>query len=145
MAREIEADRRGDQLPPNMPWRANPGKSRLRPTLCRKVLAEVLYENRSKGELACILELMPGAKLPIYVHPNAQIVFVLRGSIYDSRGVCQAGECLWRTPGSCYDYRSDEGALLFAFSRTRELPGHIGPVASALYEKGFSEGADQDG
>ena len=70
------------------------------PTQFEKVYMKVLYQDKAKGELTCLVKLEPGAKLPMHVHPELEQAYVLEGSMWDHDGVCRAGEYVWRTAGS---------------------------------------------
>lgn len=78
---------------------------------------KVLYENREKGEMTCLLKWEPGATLPMHKHPELEQSFVLEGSFYDHDGICRAGEYVWRHPGSFHETHSDEGAVILAIYR----------------------------
>lgn len=87
------------------------------PTQFDKVYMKVLYQDKAKGELTCLVKLEPGAKLPMHVHPELEQAFVLEGSMSDHDGICRAGEYVWRTAGSYHENQSDEGAVLLAVYR----------------------------
>lgn len=87
------------------------------PTQFDKVYMKVLYQDKAKGELTCLVKLEPGAKLPMHVHPELEQAFVLEGSMADHDGVCRAGEYVWRTAGSYHENQSDEGAVVLAIYR----------------------------
>lgn len=87
------------------------------PTQFDKVSMKVLYQNKAKGELTCLVKLEPGAKLPMHVHPELEQAYVLEGSMWDHDGICRAGEYVWRTAGSYHENQSDEGAVLLAIYR----------------------------
>lgn len=87
------------------------------PTQFDKVYMKVLYQDKAKGELTCLVKLEPGAKLPMHVHPELEQAYVLEGSMSDHDGVCRAGEYVWRTAGSYHENQSDEGAVLLAVYR----------------------------
>ena len=87
------------------------------PTQFEKVFMKVLYQDKAKGELTCLVKLEPGAKLPMHVHPELEQAFVLEGSMWDHDGICRAGEYVWRTAGSYHENQSDEGAVVLAIYR----------------------------
>jgi quercetin dioxygenase-like cupin family protein len=87
------------------------------PTQFDKVYMKVLYQDKAKGELTCLVKLEPGAKLPMHVHPELEQAFVLEGSMWDHDGICRAGEYVWRTAGSYHENQSDEGAVVLAIYR----------------------------
>lgn len=87
------------------------------PTQFDKVSMKVLYQDKAKGELTCLVKLEPGAKLPMHVHPELEQAFVLEGSMLDHDGICRAGEYVWRTAGSYHENQSDTGAVVLAIYR----------------------------
>jgi anti-sigma factor ChrR (cupin superfamily) len=87
------------------------------PTPFKGVTIKVLYEDKEKGELTCLLRWEPGATLPMHKHPTIEQSFVLEGSFYDHDGICRAGEYVWRKPGSFHETHSDEGAVILAVYR----------------------------
>jgi quercetin dioxygenase-like cupin family protein len=87
------------------------------PTQFDKVFMKVLYQDKAKGELTCLVKLEPGAKLPMHVHPELEQAYVLEGSMWDHDGICRAGEYVWRTAGSYHENQSDEGAIVLAIYR----------------------------
>src|SRR5262249_44899581 len=78
---------------------------------------KVLYEDREKGEMTCLLRWAPGASLPMHRHPEIEQSWVLEGSFSDHDGIARAGEYVWRTPGSVHETRSDEGCVILAVYR----------------------------
>jgi quercetin dioxygenase-like cupin family protein len=78
---------------------------------------KVLYEDKSKGEMTCLLKWEPGATLPMHKHPEIEQTFVIEGSFYDHDGICRAGEFVWRRVGSFHETHSDEGAVILAVYR----------------------------
>ena len=78
---------------------------------------KVLYEDKAKGEMTCLLKWAPGARLPMHRHPEIEQTWVLEGSFYDHDGICRAGEYVWRTPGSIHETFSDTGAVILAIYR----------------------------
>ena len=87
------------------------------PTQFEKVFMKVLYQDKAKGELTCLVKLEPGARLPMHVHPELEQAYVLEGSMWDHDGICRAGEYVWRTAGSYHENQSDEGAIVLAIYR----------------------------
>ena len=45
---------------------------------------KVLYVDKDKGEMTCLLKWEPGATLPMHKHPEIEQSFVLEGSFYDT-------------------------------------------------------------
>ena len=82
---------------------------------------KVLYEDKARGELTCLLKWEPGASLPMHKHPEIEQTYVLEGSFYDHDGVCKAGEYVWRTAGSIHETHSDTGAVILAIYRKPNL------------------------
>jgi anti-sigma factor ChrR (cupin superfamily) len=87
------------------------------PTQFEGISIKVLYEDKEKGEMTCLLKWAPGAILPMHRHPEIEQSWVLEGSFYDHDGVCRAGEFVWRHTGSFHQTRSDEGAVILAIYR----------------------------
>ena len=86
-------------------------------TQFEKVWIKVLYEDKSKGEMTCLIKLDPGAHLPMHKHPELEQAFVLEGSMGDHDGNCSAGEYVWRKAGSCHENASATGAVVLAIYR----------------------------
>ena len=78
---------------------------------------KVLYEDKARGELTCLLKWEPGASLPMHKHPEIEQTYVVEGSFYDHEGICRAGEYVWRRVGSFHETHSDEGAVILAVYR----------------------------
>ena len=70
------------------------------PTQFGGISIKVLYEDKPKGEMTCLLKWEPGATLPMHRHPEIEQTFVIEGSFYDHDGICRAGEFVWRRLGS---------------------------------------------
>jgi anti-sigma factor ChrR (cupin superfamily) len=62
------------------------------PTQFEGISIKVLYEDKPKGEMTCLLKWEPGATLPMHQHPEIEQTFVIEGSFYDHDGICRAGE-----------------------------------------------------
>ena len=101
--------------PEDMEWK---------PTRFDKVSIKVLYEDREKGEMTCLLKLEPGAHIPFHKHPEVEQSLVLEGSVEDHDGVANAGDYIWRIPGSMHENFSPEGAVLFAVYRKANIYYH---------------------
>jgi anti-sigma factor ChrR (cupin superfamily) len=78
---------------------------------------KVLYEDKHKGEMTCLLKWEPGATLPMHQHPEIEQSYVIEGSFSDHDGICRAGEFVWRRVGSFHQTHSAEGAVLLAVYR----------------------------
>ena len=94
------------------------------PTRFEKVSIKVLYEDRERGEMTCLLKLEPGAYIPFHKHPEIEQSFVLEGSVEDHDGSALAGDYIWRKPGSMHDNRSPGGAVLLAVYRKPNIYYH---------------------
>jgi anti-sigma factor ChrR (cupin superfamily) len=94
--------------PQDMEWQPTPYKG---------IRIKVLYQDKAKGELTCLLKWEPGASLPFHKHPEIEQTWVLEGSFYDHDGIARAGEYVWRKPGSFHQTHSDEGAVILAIYR----------------------------
>ncbi len=95
----------------------NPKLIEWEPSQFDGIQIKVLYEDKSKGEMTCLLKWEPGTKLPMHKHPEIEQSFVLEGSFYDHDGICRAGEYVWRKSGSFHETQSDEGAIVLAIYR----------------------------
>ena len=107
------------------------GSTYLRPqeiewtrTQFEKTWIKVLYEDKFKGEMTCLLKLEPGAHIPFHKHAELEQTLVLEGSVYDHDGICRAGEFVWRKPNSFHENHSDEGAVIFAVYRKPNIFRH---------------------
>jgi anti-sigma factor ChrR (cupin superfamily) len=95
-----------------------------KPTQFEKTWIKVLYEDKAKGEMTCLIKLDPGAHIPFHKHPELEQAMVLEGSMYDHDGTCRAGEFVWRKPNSFHENHSDEGAVIFAVYRKPNIYHH---------------------
>jgi anti-sigma factor ChrR (cupin superfamily) len=91
--------------------------SKGEPTQFEGISIKVLYEDKAKGAMTCLLKWEPGATLPMHKHPEIEQTWVLEGSFYDHDGICRAGEFVWRHTGSFHQTHSDEGAVILAIYR----------------------------
>ena len=78
---------------------------------------QVLYEDKAKGEMTCLLEVETGATLPMHQHPEIEQTYVVEGSFCDHDGMCRAGEFVWRRVGSFHETHFRRGS-----DRPRNLP-----------------------
>ena len=95
-----------------LPWKA---------TRFEKVFLKVLYEDKAKGEMTCMVKLEPGAYIPFHMHPELEQAYVLEGSMRDHDGVARAGDFIWRKGGSKHDNSSEEGAVILAVYKKPNL------------------------
>jgi anti-sigma factor ChrR (cupin superfamily) len=101
--------------PDELPWL---------PTRFDKVSIKVLYEDKAKGEMTCLVKLEPGAFIPFHMHPELEQAFMLEGSMHDHDGVARKGDFIWRKPGSKHDNSSPEGATILAVYRKPNIYYH---------------------
>jgi anti-sigma factor ChrR (cupin superfamily) len=101
-----------------------PGEMEWSPTQFDKVWIKVLYEDKAKGEMTCLVKLEPGAYLPMHIHPEIEQALVLEGSMTDHDGTAYAGDYVWRRPGSTHDNHSEDGAVVFAVYRKPNIFQH---------------------
>ena len=94
------------------------------PTQFEGISVKVLYEDKAKGEMTCLLKWEPGATLPMHKHPEIEQTYVVEGSFYDHDGICRAGEFVWRRVGSFHETHSDEGAIILAVYRKPNVFQH---------------------
>ena len=94
--------------PQDMEWK---------PTRFDGISIKVLYQDRDKGEMTCLLKWEPGASLPFHRHPEIEQSYVIEGSFYDHDGIARAGEYVWRRPDSRHETHTDEGCVILAVYR----------------------------
>lgn len=94
------------------------------PTQFDGVSIKVLYEDKAKGEMTCLLKWEPGVTLPIHKHAELEQSYVISGSFRDHDGICRAGEFVWRHAGSIHATSSDEGAVILAIYRKPNIFQH---------------------
>ena len=108
-----------------------PDEMEWRPSQFEGIDIKVLYEDKSKGEMTCLLRWAPGTSLPFHRHPEIEQTWVLQGSFYDHDGIARAGEFVWRTSDSKHQTHSDEGCIILAIYRKPNIFRH-----SAGFEPG---------
>jgi anti-sigma factor ChrR (cupin superfamily) len=91
------------------------------PSQFPKIAMKVLYRDDEKGEMTVLLKWEPGASLPFHRHPEIEQSWVLEGSFYDHDGICRAGQFVWRKPGSQHETKTNEGCVLLAIYRKRNV------------------------
>ena len=89
------------------------------PTQFEGISIKVLYEDKEKGEMTCLLKWEPGASLPMHKHPEIEQTYVLEGKLVDKEGPAQGltvgpGEFVWREAGSRHVAWTPEGGLMLA-------------------------------
>ena len=94
------------------------------PTQFDGISIKVLYEDKVKGEMTCLLKWEPGATLPMHKHSEIEQTYIIEGSFYDHDGICRAGEFVWRRVGSFHETHSDEGAIILAVYRKPNVFQH---------------------
>jgi anti-sigma factor ChrR (cupin superfamily) len=94
------------------------------PTRFDKVSIKVLYEDKAKGEMTCLVKLDPGAYIPFHMHPELEQAYMLEGSMHDHDGVAKKGDFIWRKDGSKHDNSSPEGAVILAVYRKPNIYYH---------------------
>ncbi len=114
---ESSANNLGHEPTPNASTYINPRDIEWKPTRFDGIEIKVLYQDKEKGEMTCMLKWAPGATLPFHRHPELEQSYVIEGSFYDHDGICRAGEYVWRTPGSKHATHSDEGCVILAVYR----------------------------
>ena len=117
----------------------DPEQIQWQPSQFEGIQIKVLYVDKEKGEMTCLLKWEPGATLPMHKHPEIEQSFVLEGSFYDHDGICRAGEFVWRQPGSFHETHSDEGAVLLAIYRKPNVFQNTAGFYKDDKAKGFDE------
>ena len=102
---------------PNASTYINPADMDWQPSQFEGIQIKVLYEDKAKGEMTCLLKWAPGARLPFHKHPEIEQSFVLEGSFSDHDGIARAGEYVWRTANSQHETYSEEGCVILAIYR----------------------------
>jgi quercetin dioxygenase-like cupin family protein len=102
-----------------------------KPSQFEGIEIKVLYEDKARGEMTCLLRWQPGTTLPFHKHPEIEQSYVLEGSFEDHDGICRAGEFVWRRPGSMHETHSAEGCTILAIYRKPNIFRH-----SAGFEPG---------
>ena len=115
------ATKLGGEPTPNASTYIKPDDIDWKPTRFEGIEIKVLYQNKDKGEMTCMLKWAPGATLPFHRHPELEQSYVIEGSFYDHDGICRAGEYVLRTPGSKHKTKSDEGCVILAVYRKPNL------------------------
>jgi len=108
------------------------------PSQFEDIQIKVLYEDKTKGEMTCLLKWEPGATLPMHKHTEIEQSFVLEGSFYDHDGICRAGEYVWRRPGSSHKTHSDEGAVILSIYHKPNIFQHTAGFRGTDGETGFT-------
>ena len=94
--------------PQDMDWK---------PSQFEGIEIKVLYEDKERGEMTCLLRWQPGTTLPFHKHPEIEQSWVISGSFSDHDGIARAGEYVWRTPQSMHETHSAEGCTILAIYR----------------------------
>jgi hypothetical protein len=84
----------------------------------------VLYEDKPKGEMTCLLKWEPGATLPMHRHPEIEGAVIL--AVYRKPNVSVSGLADRRAPNSWFDDRSARA------SRSPEMVGSIDAATPPL-------------
>lgn len=89
----------------DLPWTGGGGTG---------IQQKVLLEDRERGLRTSLIRWAPGAELPLHEHRDFEQTYVLEGSLCDEEGTCEAGNYVWRPPGSRHRAWSPNGCLLLA-------------------------------
>ncbi len=88
---------------PNMPWEETkfPG-----------IRCKTLFTDGS-GMATLLMELAPGAEVPLHEHTAIEQTWVIEGRFLDEEGECGPGQFVWRPPGNTHvAWAGPEGALI---------------------------------
>jgi len=88
---------------PNMPWEQSkfPG-----------IKSKTLYSD-GNGVATLLLEMEPGAEVPLHEHTAIEQTYVLRGRFVDEEGECLPGQFVWRPEGNTHvAWAGPEGATV---------------------------------
>jgi anti-sigma factor ChrR (cupin superfamily) len=95
-----------------------------KPSQFEGVEIKVLYEDKARGEMTCLLRWQPGTTLPFHKHPEIEQSYVISGSFSDHDGIARAGEFVYRHPGSMHETHSAEGCVILAIYRKPNIFRH---------------------
>lgn len=87
-------------------------KLEWQPTQLPGVKMKLLWKDETKEGYTALFKMEPGARLPQHRHVGVEQTFVLEGSLVDENGSCEAGNFVWRHPGSVHSAHSPDGCLL---------------------------------
>ena len=88
---------------PNMPWET---------TKFAGIKCKTLYADGS-GMATLLMELEPGAEVPLHEHTAIEQTYVLAGHFVDEEGECLPGQFVWRPEGNTHvAWAGPEGALV---------------------------------
>ena len=111
----------GTKATPNASTYVKPQDMAWEDTRFEGIQIKVLYHDKEKGEMTCMLKWAPGATLPFHRHPELEQSYVIEGSFSDHDGTCSAGEYVWRKPNSKHQTYSEEGCVILAVYRKPNL------------------------
>lgn len=100
---------------------------------------KVLYQDKEKGEMTCLLKWEPGTTLPFHKHPEIEQSYVIEGSFYDHEGIARAGEFTWRKAGSFHETKTDEGCIILAVYRKPNVFKNTAGFYDDPSKKGFDD------
>ncbi|WP_149539191.1 cupin domain-containing protein [Siccirubricoccus phaeus] len=90
---------------PNMPWEETKFPGIKCKTLCTD----------PSGLATLLLELAPGAVVPLHEHTAIEQTYVLRGHFLDEEGECLEGQFVWRPAGNTHvAWAGPEGATILS-------------------------------
>lgn len=88
---------------PNMPWET---------TKFAGIRCKTLYSDGS-GMATLLMELEPGAEVPLHEHTAIEQTYVLAGHFVDEEGECLPGQFVWRPEGNTHvAWAGKEGATI---------------------------------
>jgi len=116
---DVQAERLSGALEPTVGGSVyvQPQEMDWKPSQFAGVDIKVLYEDKARGEMTCLLRWEPGTTLPFHKHPEIEQSYVLSGSFSDHDGICRAGEFVYRHPGSMHETHSAQGCVILAIYR----------------------------
>jgi hypothetical protein len=116
---EVQAERLSGSLEPTIGGSVyvQPQEMDWKPSQFAGVDIKVLYEDKARGEMTCLLRWEPGTTLPFHKHPEIEQSYVISGSFSDHDGICRAGEFVYRHPASMHETHSAEGCVILAIYR----------------------------
>ena len=89
---------------PNMPWEE---------TKFEGIRMKLLYNDPATGMATMLMQLAPGAVVPLHEHTAIEQTYVLEGHFVDEEGECLPGQFVWRPAGNTHvAWAGPEGALI---------------------------------
>ncbi len=76
---------------------------------------KILLRDETTGLMTALVQMQPGATLPLHEHTDIEQTYVLEGSLADDEGEVRAGDYVWRPKGNRHVAHAPDGALVLSF------------------------------